>query len=154
MAPAGAAVILAAVAAITTAPASHAPAEPEGPPGFVEVAPALEAHPCPGNPGSGHSRSGGPRERAVVRRSVRLVQWFNHACSWHQPKHSLAKWAARRSTGRAGRASAGASRALSDAGSSSTIDRRWNILESADVKLLDVYRRILRPGDAVIDAGG
>jgi len=44
---AGAAVILAAVAAITTAPASHAPAEAEGPPGFVEVAPALEPIPAP-----------------------------------------------------------------------------------------------------------
>lgn len=89
-----------------------------------------------------------------MRRSVRLVQWFNHACPWHQPKHSLAKWAAKRlDRGGGPRVYRGIQGGLAMRLDPSSSYERSILLNAADVKLLDVYRKILRPGDAVIDAG-
>jgi hypothetical protein len=89
-----------------------------------------------------------------VRLSVRTIQWFNHACPWHQPKHSLAKWAAKRLDRGAGpQLYSGIQGGLSMRLDPSSSYERSILLNAADVKLLDVYRKVLRPGDVVIDAG-
>jgi FkbM family methyltransferase len=89
-----------------------------------------------------------------VKRSARLVQWFNHACPWHQPKHSLAKWAAKRlDRGGGPRVFDGIQGGLRMRLDPASSYERSILLNAADPMLLDVYRSILRPGDVVIDAG-
>ena len=150
---AGAAVILAAVAAITTAPASHAPAEPEGPPGFVEVAPALEPSP--------HRRFR-PRtfpirrlEGARGREALGPARPVVQQCVPLAPAEALAREVggeAARPGGRPARLPGHPGGLAMRLDPSSSYERSI-LLNAADVKLLDVYRKILRPGDAVMDAG-
>ena len=74
-----------------------------------------------------------------MRHSVRLVQWFNHSCPWHQPKHSLAKWAGRRLDRTGGpQVHGGIQGGLSMRLDPASAYERAILLNAADVKLLDV----------------
>jgi FkbM family methyltransferase len=85
---------------------------------------------------------------------VRAVQWFNHACPWNQPKPSLAKRVARRLERGGGPrvygGIAGSLRMRLDV--SHELDRDL-ALNATNNRLIQLYRRLLRPGDIYVDAG-
>ncbi len=86
--------------------------------------------------------------------AVRCVQWFNHACPWNQHKHSLAKWAEKRVDQSAPPAVYegihGRMRMQLDL---SDHFQRGMYLNAHEIVTVQIYRRLLEPGDVHVDAG-
>lgn len=89
-----------------------------------------------------------------MRPLVEIVRWFNSTCPWHQLKPSLGKWAARRMDPVVGPSVY--------AGVQGKFLMRLDLAEAFDrsvylnyenATLVQLLRRLLRPGDAYVDGG-
>ena len=89
-----------------------------------------------------------------MNRLVQLVRHFNYASSWNQPKHSLAKRITHLLTipvePRIYERIQGDLTMRLDL---SSYFERWIYLNTYDVVTIQLLRRLLRPGDAYVDAG-
>lgn len=86
--------------------------------------------------------------------AIKAVRWFNDTCPWNQHKQSLTRWAKRRLP------TAGGMQWFDDihGGLKMGLDLAkvpdWRIyMHSYDVVMVQLLRRLLRPGDVYVDAG-